>query len=375
MRQESERLGTAISDEAAAKVESMNDAFSRVGGSIQGIWNSITTALAPTLTNVAKLAEQFFVAVRKTGEVYVTYNPAIQGVVFLINKMLEGFRGILAVMQDIGSMIASLPGALFGGKVNTEFSETNRLLDEHRDKANGVAAATKAASEAAEALAIETQRAAEAAAKIEESYQSRVQQLQIESVALAGNTELAREMQLAAEGYTKEQIKSLMAIEQQNQAMKDRIKAEEEAAKAAEANRKKVLADLQKDIDQFKKEVDQINKEFESEVKSAMQAAKAYYEEQKRMDEKRRADVAKGPGAGMEEGSAAAAKFMADQVNAAIGAAAVPEKPTPGEKEIAEKTRELLIAQQAANAAQLQELETQKALLEEFRQNKFSRFR
>jgi hypothetical protein len=332
MRQESERLGTAISDEAAAKVESMNDAFSRVGGSIQGIWNSITTALAPTLTNVAKLAEQFFVAVRKTGEVYVTYNPAIQGVVFLINKMLEGFRGILAV-------------------------------------------ATKAASEAAEALAIETQRAAEAAAKIEESYQSRVQQLQIESVALAGNTELAREMQLAAEGYTKEQIKSLMAIEQQNQAMKDRIKAEEEAAKAAEANRKKVLADLQKDIDQFKKEVDQINKEFESEVKSAMQAAKAYYEEQKRMDEKRRADVAKGPGAGMEEGSAAAAKFMADQVNAAIGAAAVPEKPTPGEKEIAEKTRELLIAQQAANAAQLQELETQKALLEEFRQNKFSRFR
>jgi hypothetical protein len=199
--------------------------------------------------------------------------------------------------------------------------------------------------------------------------------LQIESVALAGNTELAREMQLAAEGYTKEQIKSLMAIEQQNQAMKDRIKAEEDAAKAAEENRKKVLAELQKDIDQFKKEVDQINKEFESEVKSAMQAAKAYYEEQRRMDERRRADVAKGPGAGMEEGSAAAAKFMADQVNAAIGAAAVPETPTPGEKEIAEKTRELLIAQQAANAAQLQELETQKALLEEFRQNKFTRFR
>jgi len=375
MRAESERLGTAISDEAAAKVESMNDAFGRVGGSIQGIWNSITTALAPTLTNVAKLAEQFFVAVRKTGEVYATYSPQIQTVVFAVNKLLEGFRGILAVLQDIGSIISSLPGALFGGEINLEFSETNRLLDEMDAKANGTAAATKAASEAAEALAIETQRAAEAAAKIEESYQSRVQQLQIESVALAGNTELAREMQLAAEGYTKEQIKSLMAIEQQNQAMKDRIKAEEEAAKAAEANRKKVLADLQKDIDQFKKEVDQINKEFESEIKSAMQAAKAYYEEQRRMDEKRRADVAKGPGAGMEEGSAAAAKFMADQVNAAIGAAAVPETPTPGEKEIAEKTRELLIAQQAANAAQLQELETQKALLEEFRQNKFSRFR
>ena len=375
MRQESERLGTAISDEAAAKVEAMNDAWGRSGSAVQGIWNSITTALAPTLTNVARLAEQFFVTARKTGEVYVTYSPAIQDVVFLVNKMLEGFRGILAVMQDIGSIIASLPGALFGGEVNLEFSETNRLLDEMDAKANGTATATQAAAEAAEALAIETQRAADEAAKVQESYEQRVQQLQIESVALAGNTELAREMQLAAEGYTEEQIKSLSAIEKQNQAIKDRIKAEEEAAKAAEENRKKVLADLQKDIDQFKKEVEAIDKEFESEVKSAMAAAKSYYEEQRRQDEKRRADIAKGPGAGMEEGSAAAAKFMADQVNAAIGAAAVPDKPTPGEKEIAEKTRELLIAQQAANATQLQELETQKELLTEFRQNKFTRFR
>ncbi len=87
------------------------------------------------------------------------------------------------------------------------------------------------------------------------------------------------------------------------------------------------------------------------------------------------AHIAKGPGAGMEEGSAAAAKFMADQVNEAIGAAAVPDKPTPGEKEIADKTRELLIAQNAANATQLQELATQKELLTEFRQNKFQRFR
>jgi len=375
MRQESERLGTAISDEAAAKVEAMNDAWGRSGSAVQGIWNSITTALAPTLTNVARLAEQFFVTARKTGEVYVTYSPAIQDVVFLVNKMLEGFRGILAVMQDIGSIIASLPGALFGGEVNLEFSETNRLLDEMDAKANGTATATQAAAEAAEALAIETQRAADEAAKVQESYEQRVQQLQIESVALAGNTELAREMQLAAEGYTEEQIKSLSAIEKQNQAIKDRIKAEEEAAKAAEENRKKVLADLQKDIDQFKKDVEAIDKEFESEVKSAMAAAKSYYEEQRRQDEKRRADIAKGPGAGMEEGSAAAAKFMADQVNAAIGAAAVPDKPTPGEKEIAEKTRELLIAQQAANATQLQELETQKELLTEFRQNKFTRFR
>jgi hypothetical protein len=375
MRQESERLGTAISDEAAAAVETMNDAWGRSKLAVQGIWNSITTALAPALTEAGKLASDFFVMIRQAAEASESVIPIWQAVSFVVTKLLEGFRAIVAVISDTIKLLASIPGMLFGGELNTDFAETNRLLDEMDAKANGTAAATKAASEAAEALAIETQRAAEAAAKIEESYQSRVQQLQIESVTLAGNTELAREMQLAAEGYTKEQIKSLVAIEQQNQAMKDRIKAEQEAAKSAEENRKKVLADLQKDIDQFKKEVEAIDKEFESEVKSAMSAAKSYYEEQRRQDEKRRADIAKGPGAGIEEGSAAAAKFMADQVNATIGAAAVPDKPTPGEREIAEKTRELLIAQQAANAAQQEELATQKALLEEFRQNKFTRFR
>jgi len=375
MRRESERLGTAISDEAAAAVEAMNDAWGRSKGAVQGIWNSVTTALAPALTELAKLAADFFVAVRQTAEASESVLPVWKAISFLVEKLLQGFRAIVAAIDDTVKLLASIPGMLFGGKLNMEFAETNRLLDEMEAKANGTAAATKQAAEQAEALAVETQRAADEAAKIKDSYEKRVQQLQIESVALAGNAELAFEMKLAAEGYTKEQIKSLSAIEKQNQAIKDRIKAEEEAAKAAEENRKKVLADLQKDIDQFKKEVEAIDKEFEAEVKSAMAAAKSYYEEQRRQDEKRRADVAKGPGAGMEEGSAAAAKFMADQVNAAIGAAAVPETPTPGEKEIAEKTRELLIAQQAANATQLQELETQKQLLIEFRENKFTRFR
>jgi hypothetical protein len=375
MRRESERLGTAISDEAAAAVETMNDAFGRSKNAVEGIWNSVTTALAPALTQAATLATDFFVMIRQTAEASESVVPVWQAVSFVVEKLLEGFRAIVAVISDTVKLLASIPGMLFGGKLNTSFSETNRLLDENRDKMNGVADAIKKGAEEAEELAIAQQRAADEAAKIQESYEKRVQQLQIESVALAGNAELAFEMKLAAEGYTREQIKSLSAIEKQNQAMKDRIKAEQEAAKAAEENRKKVLADLQKDIDQFKKEVEAIDKEFEAEVKSAMAAAKSYYEEQRRQDEKRRADIAKGPGAGMEEGSAGAAKFMADQVNAAIGAAAVPDKPTPGEKEIADKTRELLIAQQAANAKQLEELATQKELLTEFRQNKFTRFR
>jgi len=375
MRRESERLGTAISDEAAAKVEAMNDAWGRSKMAVQGMWNSVTTALAPALTAVGNLIEEYFVHIRQANEAIESTVPVWEFISGVVVRLVDFFRLVVSTSGDIISILKSVPSWLTGGKLNTEFERTNKLLDDVQARSNGTAAAIKKATEQAEELAIAQQRAADEAAKIQESYEKRVQQLQIESVALAGNTELAFEMKLAAEGYTKEQIKSLAAIEKQNQAMKDRIKAEEEAAKAAEENRKKVLADLQKDIDQFKKEVDAIDKEFEAEVKSAMAAAKSYYEEQRRQDEKRRADIAKGPGAGMEEGSAAAAKFMADQVNEAIGAAAVPETPTPGEKEIAEKTRELLIAQQAANAKQLEELATQKELLTEFRQNKFTRFR
>jgi hypothetical protein len=107
----------------------------------------------------------------------------------------------------------------------------------------------------------------------------------------------------------------------------------------------------------------------------AMSAAREHFAEQKRLDDKRREDASRGPGAGMEVGSADAAKFMADQVNAAIGAAAVPPTPTPGEKEIADKTRELLVAQLEANRKQEQQLEQQKMLLAEFRDNKFMRTR
>jgi colicin import membrane protein len=376
MRQESERLGTAISDEAAAKVETMNDAFSRVGGSIQGIWNSITTALAPTLTNVAKLAEQFFVAVRKTGEVYVTYNPAIQGVVFLINKMLEGFRGILAVMQDIGSMVASLPGALFGGEVNTEFSEANRWIDEYESKANGTAAATKTAAEAAEALAIETQRAADEAARVQESYEKRVQQLQIESVALAGNVEEAERMRLIAEGYSQAQADSLIALQQQNALIKERAEAEKKAADEAAKQaadlakqQEKAAADRLKEIERLKKAADDA---FDKEISNALAAAKKHFELEAQKAKQRRDDVAKGPGAGMEVGSADAAKFMADSVNRMI-ADGMPSEPEPTEKEILEEAKKQLAEAQRQTALQTKQEKALADMVTAIRENGFRR--
>lgn len=116
-------------------------------------------------------------------------------------------------------------------------------------------------------------------------------------------------------------------------------------------------------------------REFQLEVEKSFEAAKQFFEAERQRDQQIRSDVQRGAGAGIEAGSEQAAKFMADQVNARIGVAAVPERPTPGEKEIADKAKELLAAQREANAMQSQQLQTQMRLLEEFRENKFTRIR
>jgi hypothetical protein len=164
MRADIDRLGLSISAEGVASVETMNDAFGRSGKAVEGIWNNVTTALAPTLTNVAKLAEDFFVFVRRTGEAYAKFNPVLNAAGFVINKMIDGFRAILAVASDIVSLFASIPSLLSGGSLDTSFSESSRLLDEMDAKANGTAAAIKTSAEEAEELAIQAERAAAAAA-------------------------------------------------------------------------------------------------------------------------------------------------------------------------------------------------------------------
>jgi hypothetical protein len=95
--------------------------------------------------------------------------------------------------------------------------------------------------------------------------------------------------------------------------------------------------------DSFTKDRDKANK-------MASQAA----EEAQRRYGRLQDEVAKGPGAGMEVGSAESVRFMAQQVNAAIGAATLEDKPTAGDEAIVEQL---------------------KKLLDEQKQNRFSRIR
>jgi hypothetical protein len=223
-------------------------------------------------------------------------------------------------------------------------------------------------------LAIETQRAADAAAKVEESFQKQVDDLNIMNIELAGNKELADEMRLAAQGYNDEQIEVLMTLRKQNEELRNRKKEEESAAKKATEDIKGVFSFVTDFFKGLGEDATKLDKAFEMEVSTALASAKEFFAAERQKDMQMRDEIAKGPSS-IEAGSSEAARFMADQVNAQIGAAAIPERPSPGEKEIADKAEALLVAQREANTKQAEELETMKQLLVQFRENGFKRIR
>ncbi len=148
-----------------------------------------------------------------------------------------------------------------------------------------------------------------------------------------------REAMLAAEHATKES--------------KAEESARKEAERAAEAERKAE----------------------QSRAEKALKEANAFFEQERKKEESRRKDVAKGPGSGIEVGSAEAAKYMADQMNEAIGAKAVPETGTPTDDALLQETTkqsELLQKQEEATKKQTEILSK---LLEEQKDNKFKRIR
>jgi len=80
--------------------------------------------------------------------------------------------------------------------------------------------------------------------------------------------------------------------------------------------------------------LEQEEKRREQMAMKAIEAARKELDMREQQRRKMQADIAKGPGGGMEAGSAEAAKFMADQINAAIGEAVAPDGATPGEAEL-----------------------------------------
>jgi tape measure domain-containing protein len=156
-------------------------------------------------------------------------------------------------------------------------------------------------------------------------------------------------------------------------------KAEREAAKKTEDEHKKAIEKTLKETDELvrkaRQDAENAEKEWQRELTDARKAAMDFFEEREKANAQRRADAAKGPGAGMEVGSAEAVKFAADAVNARIAGAAVPNDPAATNREIAAKTVELLEAQRIANQHAERQIQLAERQLKEMEENGFRRLR
>lgn len=87
------------------------------------------------------------------------------------------------------------------------------------------------------------------------------------------------------------------------------------------------------------KRLEAIAKEENQRAAAGLRAAEAKFQKEIERQQKMQADVAKGPGSGMEAGSADAARFMADQANQAIAESAVQVNAKPTDQQLIEEAK------------------------------------
>ena len=236
----------------------------------------------------------------------------LDGLVETIRRLSEGLALIFAVVTDIITSIATL---------SIDTTATDRLLDglEKRDRD------LAQAREAAAANQFEKQKAV------------------IQKVAV--------EEKKAVEDVAEKQAK---AIEDNN---KKRMKAIDDERKAKE------------------RELEQAKQQFDRDLDTARKAAMDFFAEREKQQAKRREDVAKGPGAGVAPGSAEAARFSADRINAAIAESAVPRLGQPTEGDLGRQTAMMFKEQQMTNEINREQNRVLFSILNETRENGFRRIR
>ena len=307
-----------------------------------GMFHGMTDRLANTVTGKLNIAlsdmeQKLAAAGQAMGPLIIqlldAFNklkPVLDAVVNLIDGISEGLGFAVAAITDLISSVTSF---------SVDTTEMNKFLDmldkRDRDRAN---AAQKAAHDEFEQkaatvnhVAIAERKAAEEAAKMRQA-----------------------------------------AIDAQKKAAEDAFKQQQKNIEKEKAARLRAIEDAKREQERAAKAAQE---QFQRDMESARKAAMDYFDQQAKEREQRRKDVAAGPGAGMEVGSAEAAKFAADQVNQRIGVAAVPDQPTPGETQIAWKAEQLFKETQQANRINEQQRDLISQLLAETRENGFRRIR
>jgi tape measure domain-containing protein len=296
----------------------------------QTVSGKLNIALSDLEQKLAAAGEAMAPLLLQLLDTFTRLKPILDAVINLVDGISQGLGFAIAAVTDLINSVTTF---------SVDTTEMNKFLDllEQRERERAAAAKENANQEFQQKNnAINDAKNAELRAARE---------------AAAARMKAMEEQKKAMEQAAKDQLKE---IEKQQKA---RLKAIEDARKAQERAAK------------------QAQDEFQRELESARKQAIAFFEERKKQNDQRRADVARGPGTGMEVGSAESVKFAADAFNMSIAKVAVPDEPMVLQRDVARKTAELLILQRQNNVQQEQAIQLARQQLTELKENKFTRFR
>jgi hypothetical protein len=299
----------------------------RLAGTVSGKLNIALSDLEQKAASAGQAMGPLLIQLLDT---FTRLKPILDAVINLVDGISQGLGFAIAVVTDLINSVTNF---------TVDTTEMNKFLDllEQRERE----------AEAAKHKAINEEFQQKAAA--------------VNHVAIA-------------ERKAAEQLAAARAkhMEDQKKAAEDAIKQQQKNIEKEKAARLKAIEDAKKAQERAAKAAEE---QFQRDLETARKAAVDYFKQQEEKNKQRRADVAAGPGAGIELGSSEAVKFAADQVNRQIGVAAVPEQPTPGETQIAWQAEKMFKEQQATNAKTDRQIALMESLLSEARENGFRRIR
>jgi tape measure domain-containing protein len=299
----------------------------RLAGTVSGKLNIALSDLEQKAASAGQVMGPLLIQLLDT---FTRLKPILDAVINLVDGISQGLGFAIAVVTDLINSVTNF---------TVDTTEMNKFLD------------------------LLEQREREAAFEKEKRTHEEFQQKKtaVNEVAIA-------------ERKAAEQLAAARAkhIEDQKKAMEDAQKQHEKNIEKEKAARLKAIEDAKKAQERA---AQQAEERFQRDMETARKAAMDYFAQQEEKNKQRRADVAAGPGAGIEVGSAEAAKFSADQINRQMSVAAVPDQPTPGEVQIAWKAEQLFKEQQAANALATRQIAIMESQLREARDNGFRRIR
>lgn len=299
----------------------------RLAGTVSGKLNIALSDLEQKAASAGQAMGPLLIQLLDT---FTRLKPILDAVINLVDGISQGLGFAIAVVTDLINSVTNF---------TVDTTEMNKFLD------------------------LLEQREREAAFEKEKRTHEEFQQKKtvVNEVAIAERK--------AAEQAHDSQMK---AIEDQKKAKDDWFKEQKQKYKDEQQMYKKAAEDRKKERERA---AQQAEEQFQRDMETARKAAMDYFAQQEEKNKQRRADVAAGPGAGIEVGSAEAAKFSADQINRQMSVAAVPDQPTPGEVQIAWKAEQLFKEQQAANALATRQIAIMDSLLREAKENGFRRIR